>query len=74
MLVIKAGIHKMHVRIANREDADQTAYLKQSDLGLCCLSRPLGQEMSVQNKISVQNFRTLTVPDFLRNGKKSELW
>ena len=25
MLVIKAGIHKMHVRIANREDPDQTA-------------------------------------------------
>ena len=25
MLVIRAGIHKMHVRIANREDPDQTA-------------------------------------------------
>ena len=25
MLVISAGIHKMHVRIANREDPDQTA-------------------------------------------------
>ena len=25
MLVMKAGIHKMLVRIANREDADQTA-------------------------------------------------
>ena len=25
MLVISAGIHKMHVRIANREDPGQTA-------------------------------------------------
>ena len=25
MMVVKAGIHKMLVRIANREDADQTA-------------------------------------------------
>ena len=35
-LVIMAGIHKMLVRLANREDPDQ----KQSDLGLHCLSRP----------------------------------
>ena len=27
MLVIRAGIHKMLVRIANREDPDQTALL-----------------------------------------------
>ena len=25
MLVIKTGVHKMHVRISNREDPDQTA-------------------------------------------------
>ena len=25
ILVIRTGIHKMHVRIANREDPDQTA-------------------------------------------------
>ena len=25
MLVIRPGIHKMHVRIANKEDPDQTA-------------------------------------------------
>ena len=25
MLVFRAGIHKMHVRVANREDPDQTA-------------------------------------------------
>ena len=31
----------MLVRIANRNDPEQTASLKkQSDLGLCCLSRP----------------------------------
>ena len=34
MLNIKAGIHKMLARIANREDPNQT------DLGLHCLSRP----------------------------------
>ena len=33
MLVIRAGIHKMPVRIANREDTDP-------DLNLPCLSRP----------------------------------
>ena len=36
MLVIRAGIHKMHVRIANREDPDQTS-------GLCCLPRPFSE-------------------------------
>ena len=36
MLVIRARICKMHVRIAKREDLDQTA---SSDLGLSCLSR-----------------------------------
>ena len=36
MFVIRAGIHKMLVGIANREDPDQT---KQSDKGLHCLSR-----------------------------------
>ena len=34
MWVIMAAIHKMVVRVANREDPDQ------SDLGLHCLSRP----------------------------------
>ena len=37
ILVIWADIHKMLVRIANREDPDQTALQKQSDLGLRCL-------------------------------------
>ena len=36
-LVIRAGIHKILVRIANSEDPDQ------ADLGLCCLSRPSWQ-------------------------------
>ena len=35
ILVIRAGIHKMHVRIANKEDPDQTT----SDHGLRCLSQ-----------------------------------
>ena len=47
MLVILADIHKMLVRIANREDPDQTALQKQSDLGLCCLSKPFSQAISV---------------------------
>ena len=37
MVVIRAGINKMVVRIGNREDHDQ------SDLGLSCLSGPLCQ-------------------------------
>ena len=43
MLVIRTGIYKIVVRIANREDPDQTAteeVKKQSDLGLPCMSRP----------------------------------
>ena len=38
-MVIWAGIHKMLVRTAaaNSEDPDQSASLKQSDLGLHCL-------------------------------------
>ena len=51
MLVIRAGIYKLPVRIANREDPLQ----KQSDLGLLCLSRPLLQATSVRN------FRTFAV-------------
>ena len=46
MLVINAGIHKMLVRIANREDPD---------LGLLSLSRPFWQTASARN------FRTFTV-------------
>ena len=38
MLIIWADIDKILVRIANREDPDQTACQKQSDLGLRCLS------------------------------------
>ena len=45
----RAGIHKFFVRVANREDPDQ------SDLGLPFLSRPFWQVPSVQN------FRTFTV-------------
>ena len=39
MLVIRAVVHKMLVRITNREDPDQTASSEQSDLGLHCVSR-----------------------------------
>ena len=51
MLVIKAGIHKMFVRIANSEDPEYTA----SDLCLLCLPRPL------QQATSIHNFRTFIV-------------
>ena len=54
MVVIRAGINKMLVRIANREDPDQT----QSDLGLHCLSRPFWLATSVQK------FRASTVLAF----------
>ena len=40
---IRARIHKMHVRIANREDPEQT------DLNVPCLSMPFWQATSVQN-------------------------
>ena len=44
MMVFRAGIHKMLVRIANREEPDQNASLK-ADLGLPCRSRPFGQAL-----------------------------
>ena len=40
MVVIRAGIKKMLVRIANREEPDLTV---SSDLGLPCLPRPFLQ-------------------------------
>ena len=46
LLIIRAGIHKMLVRIANSKDLD---------LGLSCLYRPFSQETSVHN------FGTFTV-------------
>ena len=46
ILVIMAGIHKMLVRIASRKDTDQTSSKKQSNLVLCCLSRPFWQATS----------------------------
>ena len=52
MLVFSAVIHKMLVRIANREDSDETASL---DLALHWLSGPFWQATSVQN------FGTFTV-------------
>ena len=53
MLVFMAGIHKLLIRRANREDPDQSAsetvirlLLKQSDLSVPCLSRGLfGREL-----------------------------
>ena len=59
-MAIKAEIHKMLARIANREDPDQTASFrlllkKQSDQGLHCLSRPFKQATSVRN------FKTFTI-------------
>ena len=51
MWVNRAGIHKLFVRIANREDPDQTA----SSEAVCFGSRPFWLATSVQN------FRTLTV-------------
>ena len=50
MMDNRAGICKMRVRIANREDTDQTAQ-KQSDLGLHWLSstRPFWQAICVRN-------------------------
>ena len=46
MLVFRAEIHTVLVRIPNREDPDQTA--SSTDLGLPCLSRPFWQATSVQ--------------------------
>ena len=37
MLIIRAGIHKMLVRIANREDPDQTASFLLNQEGLLSL-------------------------------------
>ena len=49
MLTTRARSHKILVRIPNREDPDQTAFLKkQSDLGLQCLFRPFSRETSVK--------------------------
>ena len=61
MLVIRAETHKILVRLANRENPDQTAsseavLKKQSDLGLPCLSIGIFCQAT-----SVQNFRTLMV-------------
>ena len=47
--IFRARIHKMYVRIPNREDPEQT------DLNAPCLSTPLWQATSVQN------FKTFTV-------------
>ena len=55
MLVFRAEIHKMLVRISNRQDPDQTASSKQSDLGLHWLSRRFWEASSVKN------FRTFMV-------------
>ena len=49
MWVIRAGIHKMLIRLANREDPDKTPPQKQSDLGLHCLSRSILMATSVRN-------------------------
>ena len=49
MLVIRAGIHKMLVGIANREDPDQMK--KQFDLDLHSLTRPFGRQLHVEFKM-----------------------
>ena len=50
----------MPFTIANKEDPDQTASQKQSDLRLPCLSRPFWQITSLQN------FRTFAVHKVLK--------
>ena len=55
MLVVRDGIHKMHVRIANRENLIRLLLQKQSDLGLHCLSRSFCQATIVPN------FRTFNI-------------
>ena len=55
MLALRAKIHKMLARIANKEDPIRLLLQKQSDLSLPCLYRPFWQASSVQN------FRTFTV-------------
>ena len=55
MLIIRAGIYKMLVRIANSEDLDRLLLQKQCNLGLHCFSRPFWQASSVGN------FRTSTI-------------
>ena len=61
MLVIKAGIHKILVRIANGKILIRLLLKKQSDLDLHCLSRAFWQATSIQN------FRTVTICTFLLN-------
>ena len=61
LLVTRAGIHKMLVRIANREDPDQTA----SDPGLRCLPMPLWQATSVRN------FKTFAVLSYFQGSNMS---
>ena len=56
LLVIRAGNHKMLVRIDSK-DLNQTSSKKQSDLDLCCVYRPFRQASSVHN------FSTATVHD-----------
>ena len=56
MLVIRARIHKMLVRIAHREDTER------SDLGLHCLSRPFWWATNVRN------FRALAYNTFIQQG------
>ena len=55
IFVIKARIHKMLVKIANRIDLIRLLLQKQSDLGLLCLFRSFGQTTGVWN------FRAFTV-------------
>ena len=57
----------MLVRMANREDPDQTA---SSDLGLPCLFRPFWQATSVRNFIMF----TVVVSFFLPVSKKSNIF
>ena len=50
MLVIRAGIHKLLVRIANTEDPDQTASLEAVCSGSCLfVELPFCQANSVEN-------------------------
>ena len=69
MLVFRAGMHKMLVRMTYREDPDQTASNKQSNLGLRCLSRPFWQLTSVLNSNIYQTWQTwLNSPQKPRSG------
>ena len=70
MLVFRAGIHKIRVKIANREDPDQTASLEASLIWVCSVCLGLFDRQLVFGILEHIPYMKMTIPTAVKFHEK----